>query len=89
MQMEPRRRTGRLVLRQMLREMRKEAGLQQVALAERLGRPQSFVSDVEKGQRRVDILELMEICDACGVTLTDFASRLQERMLAGSKAPAD
>jgi len=73
----------------MLREMRKEAGLQQVALAERLGRPQSFVSDVEKGQRRVDILELMEICDACGVTLTDFASRLQERMLAGSKAPAD
>jgi transcriptional regulator with XRE-family HTH domain len=89
MEMEPRRRAGRLVLRQMLREMRKEAGLQQVALAERLGRPQSFVSDVEKGQRRVDILELMEICEACGVGLADFASRLQERIATGRKASAD
>lgn len=89
MEMEPRRRAGRLVLRQMLREMRKEAGLQQVALAERLGRPQSFVSDVEKGQRRVDILELMEICNACGVRLADFATRLQERIPTGRKASPD
>ncbi|MBB4637495.1 helix-turn-helix domain-containing protein [Longimicrobium terrae] len=67
----------RVVLRKLLREVRKEAGLRQVGLAERLGRPQSFVSDVEKGQRRVDVLELREICVACEIPLAVFIARLE------------
>jgi transcriptional regulator with XRE-family HTH domain len=68
---------GRTVLRKLLRQVRREAGLRQVGLAERLDRPQSFVSNVEKGQRRVDVLELREICEACGTTLGEFVSRLE------------
>lgn len=43
-------------------EARQTAGLNQVELAERLGRPQSFVSKFEKGERRIDVLELIAIC---------------------------
>jgi transcriptional regulator with XRE-family HTH domain len=74
----------RVVLRKLLREVRKEAGLRQVGLAERLGRAQSFVSDIEKGQRRVDVLELREICAACGIPLAAFIARLEERLEGGA-----
>lgn len=61
----------------LLREIRSEAGLSQVALAKRIGRPQSFVSKYESGARRLDVVELFEICVACGVTLTRFGARLE------------
>lgn len=41
-----------------LRKARLEAGLTQVQVAKKLGRPQSHVSNVESGQQRVDIIEL-------------------------------
>jgi transcriptional regulator with XRE-family HTH domain len=43
-------------------QARRAAGLNQVELAEKLGRPQSFVSKIEKGDRRIDVLELIAIC---------------------------
>lgn len=43
---------------------RKAAGLTQVQLAERLGRPQSFVAKYEVGERRIDVVEFCEIADA-------------------------
>jgi len=43
---------------------RKAAGLRQQDLAERLGKPQSFISRIEGGQRRVDILEFYAIARA-------------------------
>ena len=46
------------VLLLLLRDMRAEAGLRQSDLALRLGRPQSFVSKYEVGERRLDVLEL-------------------------------
>ena len=42
--------------------MRRESGLTKIDLAKRLRRPQSYVSDFERGQRRVDVIELIEIC---------------------------
>jgi len=81
MDQDARRRAHRLVLRQLLREVRKEAGLRQVGLAERLGRSQSFISDIEKGQRRLDILELREFCAACRIELAEFVSRLEARLV--------
>lgn len=53
--------------------MREEAGLSQQALAERLGVPQSFISKIETGERRLDILELRAICIALGLPLGRFA----------------
>ena len=43
-------------------EARTDAGLTQQQLAEKLGRPQSFVSKVEHGDRRLDVIEFLEIC---------------------------
>lgn len=47
-------------------EARKKAGLTQTELADRLGRDQTFVSIIERGQRRVDVLEFVSIAEALG-----------------------
>lgn len=65
-------------LQQLLRELREEAGLRQVDLAELLGEPQPFVSRYERGERRLDILELRKICNLLGLTLRQFVDRLEE-----------
>ena len=43
---------------------RNRAGLTQDELANLLGKPQSFVSNYERGNRRIDVLELLRIVDA-------------------------
>lgn len=60
-------------LRAMLRTARAQAGLSQVELALRLQRPQSYVSDYERGQRRLDWVAVTEVLEACGVDLVAFA----------------
>jgi transcriptional regulator with XRE-family HTH domain len=45
---------------------RERAGLTQQALADRLRKPQSFVSNYESGQRRIDVLELIRIAGELG-----------------------
>ena len=51
---------------QFLVETRKAAGVTQIQLAERLGRPQSFVSKVERGERRLDVIEFCQVAEALG-----------------------
>jgi hypothetical protein len=53
-------------LRAFLIERRKIAGLRQVDLAERLGRTQSYVSNIEIGQKRIALIELIEWAEAVG-----------------------
>ena len=53
----------------------------QIGLAEKLEKPQSFVSKIESGERLLDILELKEVCDALGVSLTDFVARFEKEIL--------
>jgi transcriptional regulator with XRE-family HTH domain len=60
----------------LLRETRERAGVTQVELAERLGETQSFVSKCERGERRLDMVEVAEICDALGVSFKGFAVKL-------------
>ena len=43
-------------------QARKDAGVTQVELAERLGKPQPWVSNIERGIRRVDVIEFIAIC---------------------------
>jgi len=50
-----------------LAAVRKQKGVSQDELALRLEKPQSFVSSFENGQRRVDLLEFLRICEAIGV----------------------
>ncbi len=62
-------------LLELLRQLRVEAGLRQVDLAKRLHQPQSFVSKYESGERRLDLLELAQVCKACGSSLAKFVER--------------
>lgn len=55
---------------------RKDAGLTQTALAERLGRPQSFVAKYEGGERRIDVVEFIAIAHAIGADPHDLFGRL-------------
>lgn len=61
----------------LVRQMRIDAGLRQADLAEKLGEPQSFVSRYESGERRLDVLELRNICRELNVPLLDFIKRLE------------
>jgi len=56
-----------------LRQARLDAGLTQEEVARRLGKPQSFVSKCESGERRVDVVELTRLAKLYGQTLDFFA----------------
>ena len=70
-----------------LKAARKRAGVSQVDLAERLGNTQTFVSKCERGERRIDAVELVEFAEALGVKplgllgeyLEQRAARLQPK----------
>jgi ribosome-binding protein aMBF1 (putative translation factor) len=64
-------------LQELLRQIRVDAELKQADLAERLGQAQSFVSKYESGERRLDLLELREICEAVGISLATFVRRFE------------
>lgn len=68
----------RVLLREHLREMRERQGLTQVALAQLLGKQQSYVSKVESGERRVDFVEVREICRYCGANFMQFVERFDK-----------
>lgn len=51
-------------MREALSKARKSRGLTQSVLAERLGKPQSFVSKYENGERRLDVVEFLSVCEA-------------------------
>jgi ribosome-binding protein aMBF1 (putative translation factor) len=55
-----------------LREARRQAGLTQAEVAERLGKPQSFVSKCESGERRVDFVEVLAFSRLYHVSLEYF-----------------
>lgn len=64
-------------LHKLLKRIRQDQGIRQVELAEKLGVPQSFVSKYESGDRRLDILELRQVCDAIGISLEKFIQELE------------
>jgi len=68
-------------LLKLLREKRKEAGLSQTELAQRLGRSQSFVSKYESGELRLDLVELNLICRALGKSLSSLVRQFEKRII--------
>ncbi len=61
-----------VAFRKRLRDARHVAGLSQAQTARRLGRPQSFVSKCESGERRVDVVELGRFAQVYGVPFAFF-----------------
>lgn len=66
--------------RSLLRETRTAAGLTQVDLASRIRRPQSFIAKIEAGERRLDVIELRQVCQAMGITLPAFVDKLERAL---------
>jgi transcriptional regulator with XRE-family HTH domain len=61
------RSAGHRALCALLVETRRKAGLNQTDVAQRLGKPQSYVAKYEGGERRLDVVEFLAVCDAVGV----------------------
>ncbi len=65
-------------LRRRLHEARRARGLRQCDLADRLGRPQSFVSNYERGERRLEVSEFIVIARVLGVDAAAVVAELVE-----------
>jgi ribosome-binding protein aMBF1 (putative translation factor) len=63
-------------LRRRLLEARRARGLRQADLADRLGRPQSFVSNYERGERRLEVSEFIVIARVLGVDAAAVVAEL-------------
>ena len=63
----------------MLVEERRKAGLRQVDLAEKMGVYQSWVTHMESGQRRIDVIELIELSRAIGFDAAGMVRKLSRR----------
>lgn len=65
-----------------LKAARKREGVSQVELAKRLGNTQTFVSKCERGERRIDAVELVEFAEALGVPPLDLLGEYLEQRAA-------
>lgn len=65
------------LFREIIIGARKKAGLSQVSLAKRLKRPQSFVSKYERGERRLDLVEFLEVSKAIGINPLTVITELE------------
>lgn len=63
----------------LLTELRKARGLLQQDVADQLGRPQGFVSKVESGSRRLDVIELLDFLHVLEADPHEFIDRLLEQ----------
>ena len=71
-----------------LRELRVQANLTQEDIAIALDETQSFVSKCERGERRIDVIELRQFCQVIGVSLIEFAAKLEDTIHQGQGAHA-
>ncbi|MER8862428.1 helix-turn-helix domain-containing protein [Mesorhizobium sp. M0751] len=62
----------------LLIKKREAAGLTQVELATRLGQYQSFVARLESGQRRVDVVEFINLAEILGFSAPSAIKKLSE-----------
>ena len=67
----------------LLKRRRINSGLTQVQCSTSLGRPQSFMSDVERGVRRLDIIQIYDLCGVLGCDVVElikeFADEVRKR----------
>ena len=64
---------------ELLISARKTAGLTQVDVAKRLTRPQSYVSKYENGERRLDVVELLDVAQAINFDPIALLRKLKAR----------
>lgn len=67
----------RKIFLDLLRELRKQKGLTQDQMAKAIGARQAFVSKYETGERRLDFLDLVTICEVLNISIVKFAERFE------------
>ena len=67
----------RAALHRALRRARISRGLKQIEVAHTLGVPQSFVSKYESGKRALDLIDILQVCAAIGITLENLLLLLE------------
>lgn len=73
-------------VRSVLLQARKDASLSQVNLAEKLGKGQSYVSKIEKGEQYIDLVEFLLWCEACEAQTNQLIEKIIE-VVNKAKAP--
>jgi ribosome-binding protein aMBF1 (putative translation factor) len=68
------------VFREMLAEIRVRKGMLQSDVAEKLGKNQSFVSKYERGERRLDFPEFLDVADVLGIEVTEFVDAYRGKL---------
>ena len=68
------------LLLKLLREARERSDITQVGLAARISQTQSYVSKIERGERRVDIVQLRTILVVLGIKLADFVALFEQEL---------
>lgn len=63
------------IFRDMLVQARLASGLTQVEIAEKLAKPQSYVSKYERGERRLDFAEFMDLAEIMGIDVAQFIEK--------------
>lgn len=69
------------ILLEQLYRLRLSSELRQSDLADKLKVPQSFISKIESGERRIDLIELREICTALGSNLKEFINEFEKALI--------
>ena len=70
-----------------LREVRLSQGVTQVQLSERLDRAQSYISNIERGERRLDVIEFVAIANALNYDPVELFSKILSRTLIDQLPP--
>lgn len=71
----------------LLRDARRRAGVSQGDIAARLGYQRSAVSKLERGELRMDLLQLRQFCQAIGLPLVAFVERVEATLAGGAGPP--
>lgn len=76
-------------LTRLLKEAREQAGITQEKLARELGEEQSFVSRVERCERRLDVDEVRAICNALGISFLDLIGHWESAIQPSEGKPGE
>jgi transcriptional regulator with XRE-family HTH domain len=72
------------IFRTLLVNARVASGMTQAQIAEKMGRPQSFISKCERGERRLDFPEFIEIADILNVDVAEFLNTYRAALTSAS-----
>ena len=76
---------GQSAFCELMVKARKAAGLTQQELADRLRKPQSFVAKYEGGERRIDVVEFLTVCQAIGADSAKLLKALKNAIANGNQ----